>query len=72
MQEVQVSMGIIVAVGCLAIVVVGICSAAFFAKRNDNNAENAGTILSIITVLPFFCSLVYLLTCIIKKVGESI
>ena len=72
MQEVQVGMGLVVAAVCFVATLAGIGSAVFFAKRNDDNAENIGTILSIVITAPFFCSLIYLLSCIVEKVGKSI
>lgn len=68
----QVNMGLIVIVGCFVAMIMGMGSAIFFAKRNKDDGDLLGTVLSIIAAIPFFVSLCYLMWRVIEKAGESI
>ena len=71
MSELQISPAVFAIVGCTFMATASVVSTLVFYKKNDN-AENPGSILSIMFGIPFFLSLCYLLWCVMEKIGNSI
>lgn len=68
----EINIVVLVAVGCFVMTILGLVSATFFARRNDDDADNIGTVISVIVAIPFFISLCYLMIRFMGKLGDTI